>query len=66
VSSLMTHIQLQSLSRSIRSYLLRLRMKEEADVSEMPKSQKISTNFSMRMFLRREKRKHERSKTTIA
>jgi hypothetical protein len=41
-------------------------MKEEADVSEMPKSQKISRKLSMRMFLRREKRNHERSKTTIA
>jgi hypothetical protein len=66
VLSLKTHIQLQSRRQSIRAYFLRLTMKEDADVSEMPKSQKISRKLSMRMFLRREKRNHECSKTTIA
>jgi hypothetical protein len=66
VLSLTTHIQLQSRRQSIRAYLLRLTMKEDADVSEMPKSQKISMKLSMRMRLRREQRNHERSKTTTA
>jgi hypothetical protein len=51
VLSLTTHIQLQSRRQSIRAYLLRLTMKEDADVSEMPKSQKISSKkLSMRML----------------
>jgi hypothetical protein len=66
VLSLTTYLQLQSRRQSMRAYLLRLTMKEDADVSEMPKSQKISRKLSMRMFLRGEKRNHERSKTTIA
>ncbi|MGC2370591.1 MAG: hypothetical protein WA474_16100, partial [Candidatus Sulfotelmatobacter sp.] len=44
------NIQLQSLSQSIRMYLLRLTGKEEAELSEMPNPQKMSRHLAIRML----------------